>query len=359
VEQRLRAQSGFDLTNAFLASYTSPVSLEGRDPYLPALRLWLSGPGSEPRNLVARPAPNSRWFADVPLPDDPTKRATLEAAFQNGAFTETRQLQWTPLDLLTAENLIIRQGDSLLFTVGTADKQAGEMVITVGTNRLADRHGLPVPHAFTAPGEYTVSGTWSPEGAAPQRRSITVKVVGHRFPPDPACWVGKARDWDLPSVPPEALIEADPRLFCVQTAVLPDNGRRYSLLIDANEPRPILSRLGSGGPILAAAQANGVQVYSSSETSIAVVETRPDGTRIVEMVIVADTLSPGVVIQVDIFVGGVTFADGTTTLRLTAADFDALGQCRVRFLWPAETATSVCHKITLLQDEALAGSGNR
>lgn len=359
VEQRLRMQSGFDLTNTFLASYTSPVCLEGRDPYLPALRLWLSDPTGEPRHLRARPAPNDRWFADVPLPEDPSKRATLEASFQHGAFTETRQLQWLPLDLLTAESLMLRQGDSLLFTVGAEAKDAGEMVIMVGTNRLADRHGLPVPYAFTAPGDVTVTGTWTRKGGSTVSRSITVRVVGHRFPPAPACWVGKARDWDVPAVPPETLIEADSRLFCVQTATLPNHGRRYSLLIDANEPRPILSRLGEGGPVLDAVQAQGLQVYSSSQTSIAVVDTRPDGTRIVEMLLVSDPLPPGAALQLDIFVGGVTFADGTTTLRLTAADFDALGQYRVRFFWPAETATSVCHRITLVQDDQTAGIGDR
>ena len=359
VVRRLRAQSGFDATNVVLTSYTSPACVEGRDPYLPALRLWLGGPAGEPRNLAARAAPAARWFANVPLPDDPSKRATLEAAFQSGAFTETRQLQWLPLDLLTAGPQTIRQGDSLLLTVGTGLREPGEMAITVGTNQLAERHGLPVPYTFAVIGEHTVTGTWIPARGTPQTRSISVRVVGHRFPEPPVCWVGKARDWDLPAVPDEALIEADAGLFCVPIATLPDGGRRYRLLANASDPFPVLSRLGPGGPVLDAVQAVGTQVAAGAETSLAVVQVLPDGTRLVEMIVVADGLPPGAVLQLDILVGGVTFADGATTLRLTATDFDALGQCSVKFLWPAGTSTSVCHRMTLYQGAAVAGIRGR
>ena len=111
--------------------------------------------------------------------------------------------------------------------------------------------------------------------------------------------------------------------------------------------------------MLDAVQAVGTQVAAGAETSLAVVQVLPDGTRLVEMIVVADGLPPGAVLQLDILVGGVTFADGATTLRLTATDFDALGQCSVKFLWPAGTSTSVCHRMTLYQGAAVAGIRGR
>jgi hypothetical protein len=345
----LRAQSGLDNTNAAIGSYTSPACVEGRDPYLPALRCWLGSPGSEPRLLRPQLAPDRRWFADVPLVQDPTKRVTLEVSYQNGGRTETRQLQWLPLDLLTASDLTIRQGDSLLLTVGTAPKSRGEMVLTVGTNQLPDLDGLPVPHSFNAPGQYTVTGAWSPAGGVAQSRSITVRVVGFRFPDEPLCWVGRVREWDVTNMPPELVLELDGRLLATELAVLPGNGRRLGLLIDEAGPGAVLARLGAGGPVLHAMAAQGVNIDSGAQTYTQVLAVYPDGSQLVETLIVAPLLPPGASLKLSLFVGGVLFEDGTTEKWLTAADFDALGQCRVRFVKAPGVLTSNCHSLELYQ----------
>jgi hypothetical protein len=45
----------------------------------------------------------------------------------------------------------------------------------------------------------------------------------------------------------------------------------------------------------------------------------------------------------------VIFDDGTMIKTLSATDFDALGQCPVRFIRPAAAQTSVCHSIRAYQ----------
>ena len=355
VARRVRTESGFDLTNVVNASYTSPVCVEGRGAYPSAMRLVVAGAGGESRSLTFQAAPNGRWFANVPLPQDPVKRVTVEASFQNGAITTTRQFQWLPLDLLTAGNLMIRQGDSLLFTMGAAPQTDGKMTFTVGTNQLGDWGGMPVPHGFGEPGEFTVTGVWTPQRGPVQRRSITVKVVGFKFPPAPVCWVGRTRDWDVTNVPPEAVIEADERLLMTETAALADGGKRLELILPEAVSRPITVRLGATGPILSAVEANGIRVWGAGDTYCRVIETREDGSELVEMLLVQSPVSHETTLRLNVIVGGVLFDDGTTEKSLTARDFDALGQSRVRFICPKNAQTSVCHSITMLQGEAVVG----
>jgi hypothetical protein len=45
----------------------------------------------------------------------------------------------------------------------------------------------------------------------------------------------------------------------------------------------------------------------------------------------------------------VIFDDGTSIKTLTSSNFDALGQCPVRFIRPVTAHTSVCHSIKAFQ----------
>ena len=57
-----------------------------------------------------------RWYANVPLlASGPT---AVTVSFQNGGLQESCQVQWQATDLLQANNLTVRQGDTLLFSVG-------------------------------------------------------------------------------------------------------------------------------------------------------------------------------------------------------------------------------------------------
>jgi len=54
-------------------------------------------------------------------------------------------------------------------------------------------------------------------------------------------------------------------------------------------------------------------------------------------------------VQINIIVGGVTLDDGTTCRELTASDFDALGQCTVRFLMARGVQTANCYRLDVMQ----------
>jgi hypothetical protein len=99
---------------------TSPLCLEGRGRFLSMMRVAVGG-----EEVVVRPAPNDRWYANVPLSaDGPVE---VEVSYQNGGYRELRSLTWEATQVLEVQEAVVRRGDSLLLTVGdqAADRDKG------------------------------------------------------------------------------------------------------------------------------------------------------------------------------------------------------------------------------------------
>jgi len=109
------------------------------------------------------------------------------------------------------------------------------------------------------------------------------------------------------------------------------------------EPRYILERLGINGPVLASAKVEGFRSSGAAETYLRLLGTNSDGSQLVETALVVRPVPPGLTVQANVIVSGVTFEDGTVTKILTPTDFDGLGICRLRFIRAAGVKTSVCH----------------
>jgi len=357
VAQLVQTQSGMDLTNSVIQSYVSPVCLEGRDPYPALMQVQIQG--ADDRTSSGTPAETSdhRWYLNVPLSAWANSQTVLEATYQNGALTETHQLQWLPINILTITNpsIKIRSGDSLLLTVAPPSAAKGPVSIAYGTNTYTGNSSQAIACKFPVAGAYTVAGTYTTPNGISTTGSILVDVVAQSLTNSPPCWVGMERTWDLPGVAPEVVLGADPRLFIEETATLTNNGERFSLLADANEPRSITARIGETGVILGSTQARGFHLWSGSDAYTRIVQRYPDGSQLVEMMVISSPVLPDVTFEIDTTVGGITFDDGTTTKILTPADFDGLGRCRVRFIRPANARTSVCHSITAWQGSTVVG----
>jgi hypothetical protein len=357
VDQLVRIQSGMDNTNAVITSYTSPVCLEGRDPYPSLVQMQIQGADNKTYSVSPNNTSDNRWFINVPLSAYVNAQTLFEATYQNGALTDSRNLQWLPLNLLTVTNsMVIRKGDSLLLNaIPATNSTNGNLTITIGTNTYTGRTTQPIACKFPTAGVYMVTGTYTKANGTTKSGSISVDVVEQNLTNNPACWVGMERTWNLPYLAPEAVLQADARLFIEATATLTNNGEQFSLLADANEPRSIIARLGQNGPILDATRARGFNLWSGSQTYTRVIQTYPDGSELVEMLLICSPVLPDVTFELDTIVGGITFDDGTTTKTLSASDFDALGRAKVRFIRPASARTSVCHSIKAFQGAELAG----
>ncbi|HET7626063.1 MAG TPA: hypothetical protein VFM25_12440 [Verrucomicrobiae bacterium] len=357
------SQSGLDLTNAMLASYTSPVCIEGRDPFPSLMKIHVAGADAGSPMLTATPAPNDRWYVNVPLSKN--NDVTMQVSFQNGAKIETQQIRWLPVNVLDGGSYIIRDGDSLLLGAWIEGSASGTAQLTIGTNHYTVSASSSISHVFssqriaTKTGTYgsrtvTVNGTYVSPSGITQSGSITVNVVRHEFKNNPACWIGHERDWEL-HLPEEVSFEPDQRLFVESREQLADGGLRVGLVASENQPRYFLSRLGKDGPVLSSGVVNGFDFWWSKDTYLKILETYPDGSQLIEMLLMMNPVVPTVTVQLDVLVGGVVFEDGTTTKQLTRANFDAQGKCRLRFIRPPAFKPSVCHSIKILQGGSIIG----
>ena len=353
VERTLKTESGLD-TNTSSASYVSPVCLEGKDPYLSMMAVNVGG-----TNLPVGHNAGQRWYANVPL--SAAGNVTVNVSYQNGIMADHRQIQWLPINVLAATNLIIRTGDSLLLSaVSGSASSAGTARISIAnasgivTNITAVR---PVPYQFASAGTYTVTGVFtSPNNKRSQTGSITVKVIGYSFPNNPECMINRTRSWQLTNVPPEISLEVDPRLNPRLITTLANNGRSVELLVQDNYTCAIVTRLGDHGPIVSSAPAASFRLFGVLDTYNTVIEKYSDGSQLVETMEILSPTFPDLNLQLKIIVGGVTFDDGTIIREMAAGDFDLLGQGTVRFLMPAWVQTANCHVAQVYQGAVPVGT---
>lgn len=179
-----------------------------------------------------------------------------------------------------------------------------------------------------------------------------VKVVQQNLPNvQPAAWTWMQRGLYLTNLAPAAVLQADSRLACTINGVT-----QLALTVDQNQTRSLIARLGTNGPVLDSTMVSGFDVWSGNQAYTKVLQVYPDGSQLVEMLVVSSPVQTNVTFVIQPIVGGVTFDDGTTLRTLTATNFDALGQCPVRFIRPASAATSVCNSIKAYQGNDQIGN---
>ena len=105
-------------------------------------------------------------------------------------------------------------------------------------------------------------------------------------------------------------------------------------------------------------EARGFNIYSAGETYMDRVASFFGGV-LVETMVVEEPVLPDVTVELRIIMGGVTFEDGTIVKELTAADFNELGECKVRAILPTYVGghayPAVCHVRLIYQDGVLIG----
>ncbi|MCW5553211.1 MAG: hypothetical protein KIS67_13760 [Verrucomicrobiae bacterium] len=366
VENRLISQNGIELASSH--SLVSPVCVEGRGQYLSMMQAWAGHWPAAMTPVSVQPGAGHRWYADVPLaPGVPTQ---LVLHYQNGALAETRELVWKETNLLEAGDMAVRKGDALLLNAAPEGVSEGTVTITVvGVTNYTSDPTVPVIHRFDQAGDFTVTGAFLVSGrlsAASRSRSITVRVVEASFGGPVATWAAKGRYWDVSQLPPEVVLDSDPRLRVAAVTEQEDrlqlplssptpNDRQYRLTNDAAEVRHVVARLGVDGPILASTPVEGFRLFNCYDTYLKYVHIYPDGSQLVEEALVLSPVLPNVTVQIHIIVSGVVFEDGTVTKTLTAADFDELGIYRVRYVRAAGVKSSVCHVTKAYQGDVLIG----
>jgi hypothetical protein len=351
IDHRLRALAGIEVLGerippgVLIESRVSPACIEGAGAYLTMMNL--------PGGITPRQGAGSRWYADVPL------AVTLRAfavSFQNGGLTQTNPIVWRPTNLKNAGAFKIRQGDALLLTMKESQEDDAQVSIAIGglTNLLGQASDV-FPYRFETPGTFLITGTRLNAGGATDINSITVHVVSAgEFDNRPAVWAERSRLWNVTNLPPEVVLDADPRLSAEALQETATN-RLYGLKLKSEESHGLVARTEPSGAILNHTVADGFRLYSSTDTGLEVIQTFEDGSQLIEMTLVSTPVLRQVTVHIDLVVAGVIFEDGTISKVVGANDFNAIGEARVRFIRPASAKTSVCHKTRVYQGDSFLG----
>ena len=340
--ENLRLSSDNVLLQLQGTSKTSPAFFEGLARF-PARVTVTAGGSSVP---VQQGVPR-QWYADVPL-DASGGIVALQASFDGGALVRTHQIAWEATNALQQGQIVIRKGDSLRLTAYPGDTPTtGTVTLDMGGGQiLSTTSNVPLVRQFNQAGTWTIQASHQLNGqTVPDQATLTVIVKGADFGATFVVYANRPRLWALPGITAETVLQADPGIYFLEQP--PTTGvRTFSVETPDAFNYKVLGRLSEGGPVLAQGMIASLNVSSTSMTDdTQVVYTYDNGDRLVRMGIVADNLPPGGYLKLDIFVTGVTFADGTRSKILRAADFDANGLAYVLFNYPAGQNTSVCHRL--------------
>jgi hypothetical protein len=302
----------------------------------------------DPVSFPAKPGAGFRYHADVPLA--PLADNAITIRWQDGVAEERRKVRWVPYDLLDGGHMNLRSGDSMLLTAGIGLEGEGRIRITINGETFDTVPDSPLLYTFENPGEYHVEGTYSDPDGNRYSGTLQVTVNQFTFSDRPLAQMSYRREWQAGEGGPHyPVFEGDPRLN-LSPASSGDDGN-VVIYGNDNERQTVVARNGESGPIFDSVDVKGFRLFTTRDTYARRIDILPDGTYLVEILLILSPVVEDVRVNVRVIVGGIVFDDGTIEKVLGPEDFDELGQAKIRFIKPKEALTSVCHRIYVYQDE--------
>jgi hypothetical protein len=348
IEVSLAAMAGVD---AVTESYFSPACIEGNARYVPLMSLV-----SQAASLPCNQSAGARWYTNLPLAEEGCTTAT--AMFQNGALELPVGIEWVAYNLMdhNGEILYVRKGDSVKLSALPSGAKGGQFTISVSgiTERSSNTHSLVFD--FSEAGSYVVQGEYR-KGKNTVSSSITVEVLDGSFPEEnPACLIGKQRDWTFVGMSSNTVFEVD---STVELSVMPQtpNSSLQTVSLkasEANGEHRVVARAGEDGPILDTTRLDTCWVQNAADGYFWTVESFDDS-ELWEVVSIQRSLPDTVDLKIKVIVGGVTFDDYTLERWITSADYDDAGLYRFRLFHPNDAETSVCHTVMAYQNGLFIG----
>ena len=339
VETRLMHNNG--LTSQMTTSRVSPVCIEGRARDTGFVHLSNGG------QVVA--LSGERWMSNLAL--NPQGAVNLQASFENGGLVENLSISWEPTNLIAETDLTLRQGDSLLLTGHNGPVPSALENVTLTVEGQTHNFGAtsPITYLFNNPGSHTLAISVD-DGQQIITHNVTVHVTAPLQIESPICVPTHVREWDIPSLPADCILEMDSGIEIRDTIDLGNATTRYLINSDAPETHYANIRLGQDGPILQSIPIRGMTLRDAQDTSTEFVQDFADGSYQVDMPVVVTNLYPDVRINYFIFIGGVTFDTGGVQKDYFPNDFDALGQAMVSFIKTSSSGSN-CHRTSIWQGD--------
>jgi hypothetical protein len=380
VETSIASMAGVD---GLVESYVSPACIEGPARYVPMMSITGGASSSMP---VAQQSAGPRWYANLPL--EPKGKTEAAVTFQNGALELPISIKWMPLNIIEYNGTIltIRKDDQLRLEALSGD-QSGELPdqgsqIEIGGEVRYSPEGDALVYAFPDAGIFTVNGQYTHSNTTVSA-SITVQVVDGAFPAEnPACLVGRTREWSFEGLPSNVVFEVDGTVEATPSSLsgasVSDEGVastfKHTLTLcanDTNGEHVMLARLYEGGPILDSARLSTFWVQNAVDGYFYTVE-RYEDSELWEIESIVKNLPDSVDLRIKITVAGVTLDDYALERWITNADYDDMGaeanaqiisegnrtssgSYRFRLFHPNSVQTSTCHTFEVYQDGEFIG----
>lgn len=343
MDDLLARNSRFDSVST--ESKVSPMCIEGITSFANDTRIFDTN-----GEIQTQPGLSGRWFANVPL--NPTGDTAVTATYENGSQREDHQFRWVATNLFESPGTIrLRVGDSIKITA--IPKTAGEntfVKLTRDDELLSEGSGAePRIVKFEKAGSFTLKGA-AIRGTETLTASVGVEVYAADFGTEFSVASGQSRVWDLPNLPRSLVLETDAGLGFTEMERTPPQSRRFLMKYtggSTGSPR-VLARLWNGGPVVAATTVTAFNMVAVSTVGAQrLIQILPDGTRVIEARFVLNGKVPSdLSIWIHILVADAVFADGGTWHELTAADFNANGEARLRFYKaPGRGPAAICHRV--------------
>jgi hypothetical protein len=321
-------------------SKVSPWFVEGTCRYKASVSITTGGEILPVHDNLAE-----RWHADVPLPKDGSA-AEIKFGFEDGAVIKNREVRWSVTDLADAPPVNhLRVGDSIRVTAlgGTDETFSLRMGERVWEKREASD---PITLTFDKPGAFLL--TTKLKGS--EKITTTYHVHGADFGAPLSLVAGSSRVWTPAGILHPLEVRADKAIQLTPSEENLKNGSqlKFRARLDSTVGGKLsmVARLPGDGPIVAQGVVNALRLSTASKTGDAhVINTLPDGTRVVQVSYIMDGPIPAdLSIWIRLYVTDAVFTNGLTWLQLTAADFDENGVAKFNVLKAPGTGTPyVCH----------------
>ena len=337
-----------------LSTYVSPHTIEGRTTN--AEGLILEG-ALEPVEVQA--GLRGAYFAHVPL--IPNRELEVSMVDFGGLAKRSWKIRWEPLNLLTAENMTVRLGDSVLLeAAGEQIAENAPITITVepekeGESVTYDLQANEVQHhSFELAGKF--HARLSAEGAdgGTMERTVVFTVVNGRLGGDLLAMLGSTRDWFISGMTGGVHLRSDPGVYLLdwEDNGTHDRGRGYDLTLTSAQPCHILSRLGPEGPVIDGVAITTLRDHSLREGRAKKVFRYPGGSELIRITLdFGGPVPPDFRVVISALKAGVSFEDGALFRELSAADFDASGRHTYYLIKAPNLQGAVCHAWEYFQGE--------
>jgi hypothetical protein len=176
-----------------------------------------------------------------------------------------------------------------------------------------------------------------------------ITVIAAPVIESPVCVVGEAREVEIPVLQSGITMQMDSGIINYGTVIHSDGSTRYTIRLPTLGDLPAVIRIGNDGPILGSIPFLMMRLRTTAQTGVFIGGQVDAATYDIQMPVIVDGLYAGTKIDFRIFIGGVTFEDGSILKSFAMPEsVNANGETLLHFYKTGHFGSN-CHRIEIFQ----------